>query len=609
MTMEFKRFLWRTIYCSCMLFFLLGGGCKEFGKYNAVLVSEINDQYMLSSSGLSPYPGNLYSSRGDENPMMKLSDKPGGFPVFLPNTTVPPRLVADEFMENLDLRDYVDSEYPLPIHIIDFSARQARYIRLVINKTTDNLEPCIDELEIFGPDGDKNLALASGGAVAQASSAHPLYAIHAVEHLNNGLYGNSNSWIPASASSEWVQIKLPRPANVSRVIFSRDRTGQFRCRIPQEVEVLVSMDGHNWASIVREHIAMGSPIRNHNHNPWETHLRRLNMPVDRLGEKSWDGFLQYAFLRERSMWSDIPANDHLSPLIIERPAVPGGKPYWGRIARLEPLERVLVLFEEMIDRLAGQGLDVSVERSQAAGLRQRATLEADSEALYLEARHAKRDLFFRDPALEPIESILFAKRHPFLESHNYSEHLDGLLEPGGGVYVLHIPRDNQDRFRPDQAQIEQLFDGSKGIVREPALDFDARTVYFAYRPDEPLVDDWESYWHLYAMESDGTNLRKLTDGPYHDFDAVVLPDGGLAFHTTRCKIRFLCWRPQAYVLYRMESDGTNMKRLSYANLTEWKPSVMSDGRIMWTRSEYQDKGADFGHTLWLLRQRRNCWLL
>ncbi len=40
-------------------------------------------------------------------------------------------------------------------------------------------------------------------------------------------------------------------------------------------------------------------------------------------------------------------------------------------------------------------------------------------------------LFFRDPALASLERILFAKRHPFLESHNYSEHLDGILEPGG----------------------------------------------------------------------------------------------------------------------------------------------------------------------------------
>ena len=154
----------------------------------------------------------------------------------------------------------------------------------------------------------------------------------------------------------------------------------------------------------------------------------------------------------------MPADDHLSPLKVDWPAYPGGPPYWGRMARLAPLERVLVLFEEMIERLAGQGLDVTAERGQAAELRRRATEEPDSDAIYLAARRAKRDLFFRDPALAPIERVLFAKRHPYLESHNYSEHLDGILEPGGGVFVLHVPQDELSRFRPDLAAFEQIFD-------------------------------------------------------------------------------------------------------------------------------------------------------
>ena len=132
-------------------------------------------------------------------------------------------------------------------------------------------------------------------------------------------------------------------------------------------------------------------------------------------------------------------------------------------------------------------------------------------------------------------------------------------------------------------------------------DFDARTVYFAYRPEKPEVEGWASYWHLYSMNADGSGLRKLTDGPFHDFDAVCLPDGGVAFHSTRCKVRFLCWRPQAYVLHRMDADGSHLRRLSHSNLSEWKPSVMQSGRIFWTRSEYLDKGADFGHTLWSIR--------
>ncbi|MCB9769456.1 MAG: hypothetical protein H6752_14755 [Candidatus Omnitrophica bacterium] len=100
-----------------------------------------------------------------------------------------------------------------------------------------------------------------------------------------------------------------------------------------------------------------------------------------------------------------------------------------------------------------------------------------------------------------------------------------------------------------------------------------------------------------VMDPDGGSLRKLTDGPFHDYWPCPLPDGGLAFITTRCKERFLCWRPQAAVLFRMNTDGTGIRPLSYANLTEWAPSVMNDGRIIWTRSSTRTRGRFRAHPL------------
>lgn len=486
---------------------------------------------------------------------------------------------------------------------IEFAARPARFVRLAIHRTGGDTQPCLDEFEVYGPGGADNLALASRGAVASASSVIEGYAIHAIPHLNDGLYGNDHSWISGTAGVGWAQIELPETAEVGRVVISRDREGRFRDRHVAEAEVLLSLDGSDWQVAATLGSGLDAPFPRR-HNPMSQYDLMPYLPVARLPEKNWRGVLHYAFLRERETWSRIPDHDHLSPLVTERAAYPGGPPYWGRIARLAPLERVLVLFEEMIQRLERQGLDLSAERDQLARLRSRAASQpgaAEDDGLYLEARAAKRALFFRDPVLAPLERILFAKRHPFHESHNYSEHLDGCLEPGGGLFVLHIPRDAEGRLEPGRADIERIFDGSAGIVREPALDYDARTVFFAYRPEIPLVEGWDSYWHLYALSLDDGRWQRLTEGPFHDFDPVVLPDGGLAFHTTRCAVRFLCWRPQAYVLYRMERDGADMRRLSFANLSEWKPSVMSDGHILWTRSEYLDKGADFGHTLWTIR--------
>ena len=476
---------------------------------------------------------------------------------------------------------------------IEFAAQEARIVRLVIQQPHAGA-PCIDELEVYGPSSPTNLALASRGAVARASSLLPGYAFHAVPHLNDGLYGNDHSWIPATEGEEWAQIELPAPALVGRVVISRDRTGQFSDRQILGAEVRLSSDGQTWvtaATLKRPASALLPP------------RPLLTFPVAELSEQTWAGAVKYAFLRERDTWGRMDATDYLSPLVNDRPAVPGGPPYWGRLARLTPLERALFQFEEMIERLSVLGLDVGRERAELGELRRQAQDQAaaGSDALYLTVRQAKRLLFFRDPQLAPLERVLFAKHHPLEPSHNYSEHLDSLFASGGGIHVLHVPRDAQGRLNPARAEVQMLFDGSAGIVRHPVADFEAQTIYFAYRPDKPEVDGWQSYWHLMSVRIDGSGIQQLTKGPCHDFDPVPLPDGGLGFMSTRCESRFLCWEPQAYVLYRMQPDGTGLRRLSYANISEWDPAITQDGRLLWTRSEYLDKGADFGHTLWSIR--------
>lgn len=509
------------------------------------------------------------------------------------------RPVVEEFAEKVvRISDKGEQQR---IAVIEFSAQSARFVRVMIHRTSGNSEPCLDELEVYGPGSGENLALASRGAVATASSLLPGYAIHAVAHLNDGRYGNSFSWIAGAPGEAWAQVELPEALKIDRVVLSRDREGQFQDRIPIEGKVLLSVNGTDWAdagALDPKAMSFSSGRR----NPLSQYELIPHLRADRLPENNWNGVVKYAFLRERDTWSRIPEDDYLSPMITERPAYPGGTPYWGQLARLEPLDRVLALYSSLIDRLEKQGLDVTMDRHRLDQFRAMSDSGmGSSETLYLEARHAKRNLFFRDPALKPLEHVLFAKRHPFLESHNYSEHLDGCLEPGGGVFVLHIPRDEEGGLLPDQAEIEKVFDGSGGIVREPVPDYDAQTVFFAYRPDTSQVEGWDPYWHLYSLCLNSGEVRQLTEGPFHDFDPAVLPDGGVAFMSTRCALRFLCWRPQAYVLYRMERDGSNIRRLSYANLSEWKPSITSDGLILWTRSEYLDKGADFSHTLWTIR--------
>ena len=142
---------------------------------------------------------------------------------------------------------------PARPNTVTFDSVSASFVRMTIRGKGAG-QPCIDELEIYGPESDKNLALAAAGAKATASSCLEGYAAHAVAHLNDGQYGNARSWIPAEDSG-WAQIELPQPATVNRVVFSRDREGHYKDRLPAALEIQVSDDGQAWQTVRKIEIA------------------------------------------------------------------------------------------------------------------------------------------------------------------------------------------------------------------------------------------------------------------------------------------------------------------------------------------------------------------
>ena len=130
-----------------------------------------------------------------------------------------------------------------------FEAVRARFVRFSIAATSDGSEPCLDEVRLFGPDSDGDLALAARGAKATASSLLPGYPIHQIAHLNDGLLGNAHSWISNERGKGWVQIELPQPERISRVVWERDADGQFQDRVPTSYRIEVSQDGNRWQTV------------------------------------------------------------------------------------------------------------------------------------------------------------------------------------------------------------------------------------------------------------------------------------------------------------------------------------------------------------------------
>lgn len=125
-----------------------------------------------------------------------------------------------------------------------FEAVPARYVRMTIEKTKKNDEPCIDELEVYA--GDINVAHVKSGGKPTASSEYPNSEIHRIVHLNDGHIGNSKSWISHEPGKGWLQIEWPAPVVIDRIVWGRDRNGQFQDRLAIKYKMEASMDGKHW---------------------------------------------------------------------------------------------------------------------------------------------------------------------------------------------------------------------------------------------------------------------------------------------------------------------------------------------------------------------------
>ena len=128
-----------------------------------------------------------------------------------------------------------------------FSPVKAKRVRFTI-RATNNLEPCIDELEVFGAGGE-NLALASAGTTATASGSNVSANRHELRFVNDGSYGNSRSWMSNEKGKGWVMIELPAEQTIERVVWGRDREGKFNDRLATDYLIEVADASGVWRSV------------------------------------------------------------------------------------------------------------------------------------------------------------------------------------------------------------------------------------------------------------------------------------------------------------------------------------------------------------------------
>ena len=137
-----------------------------------------------------------------------------------------------------------------------------------------------------------------------------------------------------------------------------------------------------------------------------------------------------------------------------------------------------------------------------------------------------------------------------------------------------------------------LLSDPMGTIRDPVVDYDGESIVFSYRKGGT-----ESF-HLYEIQSDGSGLRQLTDGPYDDIEPCFLPDDGIMFVSSRCERWVNCWLTQVATLHTCDRNGKNIRRISANIEHDNTPWVMEDGRVLHTRWEYVDRSQVSFHHLW-----------
>ncbi|MDY0167958.1 MAG: hypothetical protein RBS80_15525 [Thermoguttaceae bacterium] len=214
----------------------------------------------------------------------------------------------------------------------------------------------------------------------------------------------------------------------------------------------------------------------------------------------------------------------------------------------------------------------------------RTRLEATKDTAVADSESALEQLQ-RDVLLFDVDRLLVVKRYEINASHVYTYHYEGQRD-GGGLYLVDL--------RDPEAGPTELVASPDGQILDCDLSYDGRQVLFSWRRGMG-----EGY-HIWKVRVDGTGLTQLTDGPWHDYNACWLPDGGIAFLSTRNPQFAYCWDAPVGVVHRMEADGSDVRCLSANYLNDFTPYVLDDGRIIYSRWEYVDKPAIPIQSLWTI---------
>ena len=243
------------------------------------------------------------------------------------------------------------------------------------------------------------------------------------------------------------------------------------------------------------------------------------------------------------------------------------------------LDSVRAAIEDMIDRFGDDYADGEAYLDELDKLEAEPNRDADWQARFDAFR---RKALLANPLLDDMKLLVVRSNAMATPNDNF-------------LTLLKISRGGWDNefaevsdLRSETPTIKPIFRPENGRpISEPELHWDGKRVLFT------SVSEENGNLAIFEVGLDGKNLKTLspTDQPdVNFFDACYAPDGTIISCSNAGLQGLPCINGSDLManIYKIDPETKQVRQLTFEQDSDWHPTALKNGRIMYLRWEYSD---------------------
>jgi hypothetical protein len=420
---------------------------------------------------------------------------------------------------------------------------------------------------------------------------------------NKGRWGTGRQQEPGM----WFSIHLPKPIEIKSITMNH---GISINDFPRVYEVYFSNDGKNW----------GEPVTKGKGEKYKTLIKDLagttkHIKILQTGKSDiyhWSIYelkingISIASLKNpiREIWKEYP---HQTAWLTQDALI--NREEARKNGSYNINKDILTFFqsetkpEDFLKRILENSIEDLKERKEVFSVRYDEWSKSPEKdilegfKLYEEACRERRKQRLA-PLLSKTNEIIFATR-PTFGGIFYINETSGTKYPSNLCRIDLSPEKNRSF-----AKVSILVDSRNGMMRNPDVSYDGKRILFAWRKttdgisSRAIAPDTGNY-QIYEMELATGKIRQLTtDETYGaNKEPIYLPDDNILFNSQRIVQHITCGWGDCSNFYLMNKDGKYQRRVGFDQTNTVDPTVSNDGRILYLRRDYNDRGQTGAHAL------------